>query len=64
MTDVGGKLGNVIEMMSLAWWVSIRLAVESEGEGFVIGENVKWTTFEEMTEVFDNRIYIQREVLD
>ena len=60
MTDGGGELRYVVELTSLSRRVTIGSGVECKCERFVIRENMKMSTFEEMTEVFDGKIHSQQ----
>ena len=56
MSDVWGKLGNVVEVTNLTGWVAIGAGVESESEWFMIREDMEGAAFEEVTEVFDGEV--------
>lgn len=55
MTDGGGKLRNAVELMCLTMGMAISATVQSKREGFVVGQNMKWSTFKEVTEVLDSK---------
>ena len=57
MTDSGGKLRYVVQLTGLARRMTIGSGVECKCERFVIREDMKMSTFEEMT---DGEIYSQQ----
>ena len=53
MTDVISELGDVIEVLSLAWHVFVCGSRQCKGKWLVIGKYKELTAFDEMTKMFD-----------
>ena len=60
VADGRSELGDVVELTSLTWRVTIGARVENVCKRFVISEDVEQSTFEKMTEVFYSEVYSQQ----
>ena len=60
VTDGGGELRYVVQLMSLTRRVTIGAGVQCKCEWLVISEDMKVSAFKEMAEVFDRKIHSQQ----
>ncbi len=59
VADSGGELGYVVKLSCLPRRMMVRTRVQCKCEGFMVGENLEWTSFQEMSEMLDNKVNCQ-----
>ena len=56
----GRELGYIVQVSCLPWRMTIGASVEGVCQGFVIRQNMKVTSLQKMTEVFDGQVDCQK----